>query len=114
MSELIDHKIIDMPALWAVGAQVHVMNEGDNPLPAEWRKQFESGLFEKLAALPGAYAKDDCMGIIHSWPGDMSCFEYLMCMLFTEKPEEIWVGEDHLASCWMNIKNMMEEGKSNE
>ena len=43
MSELIDHKIIDMPALWAVGAQVHVMNEGDNPLPAEWRKQFESG-----------------------------------------------------------------------
>ena len=44
MSELIDHKIIDMPALWAVGAQVHVMNEGDNPLPAEWRKQFEIGL----------------------------------------------------------------------
>ena len=76
MSELIDHKIIDMPALWAVGAQVHVMNEGDNPLPVEWRKQFESGLFEKLAALPGAYAKDDCI-------------EYLMCMLFTEKPEEI-------------------------
>lgn len=89
MSELIDHKIIDMPALWAVGVQVHVLNEGDNPLPAEWRKQFESGLFEKLAALPGAYAKDDCMGIIHSWPGDMSCFEYLMCMLFTEKPEKI-------------------------
>ena len=87
MSELIDHKIIDMPALWAVGAQVHVMNEGDNPLPAEWRKQFESGLFEKLAALPGAYAKDDCMGIIHSWPGDMSCFEYLMCMRPRARPD---------------------------
>ena len=37
-----------------------------------------------------------------------------MKICLTEKPEEIWVGEDHLASCWMNIKNMMEEGKSNE
>ena len=37
-----------------------------------------------------------------------------MKICLTEKPEEIWVGEDHLAACWMNIKNMMEEGKSNE
>ena len=37
-----------------------------------------------------------------------------MKICLTEKPEEIWVGEDHLASCWMNIKNMMEEGKSIE
>ena len=37
-----------------------------------------------------------------------------MKICLAEKPEEIWVGEDHLASCWMNIKNMMEEGKSNE
>ena len=37
-----------------------------------------------------------------------------MKICLTEKPGEIWVGEDHLASCWMNIKNMMEEGKSNE
>ncbi len=34
----------------------------------------------------------------------------------TEKPEEFWVGEDHLASCWMNVKEAFEaqEGNSNE
>ncbi len=26
-------------------------------------------------------------------------------------PEEIWVGEDHLASCWMNVKKQMEQEK---
>ena len=38
-----------------------------------------------------------------------------MKICLNEKPEEIWVGEDHLAACWMNIKRMVEEeGKSNE
>ncbi len=31
-----------------------------------------------------------------------------MKICLKEKPEEIWVGEDHLASCWMNIKDMYE------
>ncbi len=88
MAELIDHKIIDMPRLWAIGVQVHVLNQGDNPLPAEWRKQFEAGLFDRLNALPGAYSADT-FGVIHSWPGDMSCFEYVIGMLFTELPDEL-------------------------
>lgn len=87
MAELIDHKVIDNPALWAVGTQVHVLNQGDNPLPAEWQKQTERGLFDKLLTLDGLYSRDDFVGIIHSWPGDMSCFEYLMGMLFTQKPD---------------------------
>ena len=37
-----------------------------------------------------------------------------MKICLNEKPEEIWVGEDHLAACWMNIKKMAEEGKTNE
>ena len=32
-----------------------------------------------------------------------------MKICLKEQPEEIWVGEDHLASCWMNIKEMYEE-----
>lgn len=88
MTELIDHKVIELPQLWAVGAQIHVVNEGDNPIPAEWRRQAEGGLFERLAALPGAYMPD-CVGLIHSWPGDMSCFEYVIGQLFAELPEEL-------------------------
>lgn len=30
--------------------------------------------------------------------------EHAMKICLTEKPEEFWVGDDHLASCWMNIK----------
>ena len=40
--------------------------------------------------------------------------EEAMKICLSEKPEEIWVGEDHLAACWMNIKKMAEEGKTNE
>lgn len=32
-----------------------------------------------------------------------------MKICLKEQPEEIWVGEDHLASCWVNIKEMYEE-----
>ena len=88
MSELIDYKLIDQPRLFAVGAQVHVVNQGDNPLPAEWERQFAAGLFGRLEALPGAYSPD-YVGVIHSWPGDMSCFDYTIGMLFTELPEEL-------------------------
>ncbi len=32
-----------------------------------------------------------------------------MKICLKQQPEEIWVGEDHLASCWMNIAKMKEE-----
>ncbi len=32
-----------------------------------------------------------------------------MKICLTKQPDEIWVGEDHLASCWMNIAKMKEE-----
>lgn len=34
--------------------------------------------------------------------------ENAMKICLTEKPEEYWVGEDHLASCWMNVKDYFE------
>ncbi|HAN51016.1 MAG TPA: peptide ABC transporter ATP-binding protein [Lachnospiraceae bacterium] len=34
--------------------------------------------------------------------------ENAMKICLTEKPEEYWVGEDHLASCWMNVKDCFE------
>lgn len=34
--------------------------------------------------------------------------ENTMKICLTEKPEEYWVGEDHLASCWMNVKDCFE------
>lgn len=35
-----------------------------------------------------------------------------MKICLTEVPEEIRVGETHLASCWMNVKKMIEEGSA--
>ena len=32
-----------------------------------------------------------------------------MKICLKQQPEEIWVGEDHLASCWMNIAQMKQE-----
>ena len=32
-----------------------------------------------------------------------------MKICLTQQPEEIWVGDDHLASCWMNIAKMKKE-----
>ncbi len=32
-----------------------------------------------------------------------------MKICLTQQPDEIWVGEDHLASCWMNIAKMKQE-----
>lgn len=32
-----------------------------------------------------------------------------MKICLTEKPEELWINENHKASCWMNIKNAMDE-----
>ena len=32
-----------------------------------------------------------------------------MKICLKEQPEEIWVGEDHLASCWVNIREMYKE-----
>ena len=37
-----------------------------------------------------------------------------MKICLKEKPEEIRVGETHMASCWMNIKNMKQEEVVNE
>ncbi len=34
--------------------------------------------------------------------------ENALKICLTEKPEEYWVGEDHLASCWMNVKDYFE------
>lgn len=31
-----------------------------------------------------------------------------MKICLKEKPDEMWVGEDHLASCWMNVKMLYE------
>ena len=28
-----------------------------------------------------------------------------MKICLTEKPKEYWVGHDHKAACWMNVKN---------
>lgn len=81
MAELIDHKIIELPTLYAVGAQLDVLNSGDNPIPAQWRAAFQAGLFKRLERLPDAYSAD-MMGVIHSWPGDMSRFYYIIGMLF--------------------------------
>jgi oligopeptide transport system ATP-binding protein len=30
-----------------------------------------------------------------------------------ELPEEIWVGQDHLAACWMNVAKLKQEAQSN-
>jgi oligopeptide transport system ATP-binding protein len=35
-----------------------------------------------------------------------------MKICLTDVPEEIRVGETHLASCWMNVKKMYEEGNA--
>jgi oligopeptide transport system ATP-binding protein len=35
-----------------------------------------------------------------------------MKICLTDLPEEIWVGQDHLAACWMNVKKMYEEGRA--
>lgn len=35
--------------------------------------------------------------------------ENAMKICLTEQPEEIWVGKDHLAACWMNVKQVYEE-----
>ena len=35
-----------------------------------------------------------------------------MKICLTTLPEEIPVGEDHLAACWMNVKKMYEEGRA--
>jgi len=32
-----------------------------------------------------------------------------MKICLTEKPDELWINENHKASCWMNIKNAMNE-----
>ena len=37
-----------------------------------------------------------------------------MKICLREKPEEIRVGETHMAACWMNIKNMKQEVAANE
>ncbi|MCR5102703.1 MAG: ABC transporter ATP-binding protein [Butyrivibrio sp.] len=39
-----------------------------------------------------------------------------MKICLEQKPDEMWVGEDHLASCWMNVKKEMQEkaGVTNE
>lgn len=37
-----------------------------------------------------------------------------MKICLSQVPEEIRVGESHLAACWMNVKKMCEEGKANE
>ena len=31
-----------------------------------------------------------------------------MKVCLEKQPDEYWVGEDHLASCWMNIKDLYE------
>ncbi len=36
-----------------------------------------------------------------------------MKICLTQQPDEIWVGEDHLASCWMNIAKMKQEEEQN-
>ena len=64
MAELIDHKLIELPTLYAVGVQLDVPNTGNNPIPAQWQAQFQTRLFERLEQLPGAYTPD-YMGIIH-------------------------------------------------
>lgn len=40
--------------------------------------------------------------------------EEAMKVCLNEVPEEICVGEKHMASCWMNIKKLCEEGSKNE
>lgn len=37
-----------------------------------------------------------------------------MKICLSQVPEELRVGEGHLAACWMNVKKMCEEGKVNE
>ena len=88
MAELIDHKLIELPTLYAVGVQLDVPNTGNNPIPAQWQAQFQAGLFGRLEQLPGAYTPD-YMGIIHSWPGDMSRFYYIIGMLFEAPPADV-------------------------
>ncbi len=34
-----------------------------------------------------------------------------MKVCLTEKPEELWINENHKASCWMNIKRALDEQK---
>ena len=40
--------------------------------------------------------------------------EEAMKICLSQVPEEIRVGDTHLAACWMNIKKMCEEGQANE
>lgn len=40
--------------------------------------------------------------------------ENAMNICLEEKPEELWINENHKAACWMNIKEAMEEAKKEE
>ena len=37
--------------------------------------------------------------------------DHTMKVCLTRRAEEMWVGEDHISRCWMNVKNLADEGK---
>jgi oligopeptide transport system ATP-binding protein len=40
--------------------------------------------------------------------------EKAMKICLTEQPEELVINENHKASCWMNVKEMLENGGSKQ
>lgn len=36
--------------------------------------------------------------------------DHAMKICLTRRAEEMWVGEDHISSCWMNVKELTEQG----
>ena len=88
MAELIDFNVAELPRLYCIGKTIDVINTGENPIPAQWQLALSDGTFEKLAKLPNAYSEDQ-IGLIHSWPRDMSCFKYTIGKLFTQLPPEL-------------------------
>ena len=33
-----------------------------------------------------------------------------MKICLQKKAEEIWIGEDHISGCWLNVKDLLERG----
>lgn len=50
----------------------------------------------------------DLLNIPKGCPFAARC-DNAMKICLSEMPEEIWVAEDHLASCWMNVKQVYDE-----
>ena len=41
--------------------------------------------------------------------GFASRCDQAMRICLTEQPEEIWINDEHLASCWLNVRQVYDE-----